>query len=299
VTTDLLAIGECMIELAGGDAGLYRQGYAGDTLNTAWHAKDAMGEAARIGYFTALGTDPFSERMLGFLAASGIDTAHVIRNPDRRPGLYMIEQKDGDRHFTYWRDRSAARLMAEDPAPVAAAVAEARMIYFSGITLAILSPGARTRLLDVLAAARGAGARLAFDPNIRPALWEDPDTMRAVLSRAAALSDIVLPSFDDEARWFGDADPHATARRYNSLGAAEIVVKDGGKPVLLSLSGNETTIPVPPVTDVVDATGAGDSFNGGYLAARLGDADPVAAAGAAIERSARTIRHHGAIPKRD
>ncbi|WP_102224792.1 sugar kinase [Acidimangrovimonas sediminis] len=296
MTGGLLAIGECMIELSGGENALYRQGFAGDTLNTAWHARRHLPDGIPVGYFTALGTDTMSARMREFLNAGGIGTDRIVTVADRRPGLYMIEQKDGDRHFTYWRDRSAARLMAEDEDVLRAAFAGQAMLYFSGITLAILSSDARARLHAALGAAKAEGARLAFDPNIRPALWEDAAVMRRVIEGAAALSDIVLPSFDDEAVHFGDADPQATCRRYAAAGAAEIVVKDGPKPVTLWQEGEIAIFDVPPLARVVDATGAGDGFNGGYLAARMSGVAASGAVAQATRVSAGVLGHHGAIP---
>ncbi|WP_282602659.1 sugar kinase [Paracoccus sp. PARArs4] len=288
----LLCIGECMIELSGGQDDLYRGGFAGDTLNTAWHAKAHLGDVP-VAFYTAVGTDRMSDRMLDFFATADIDTTGVLRIPERRPGLYMIEQRDGDRHFTYWRENSAARMLAEDAGHLSQVMAGRDLVYLSGITLAILSPAARERLLGALK-----DCRVAFDPNIRPILWESAEVMCDVIMRAAALSDIVLPSFDDEAVHFGDADPAATVERYARANPrAEIVVKDGPKPARLRADGQDSQIEVPPVASVVDATGAGDSFNGRYLAERLKGTAPDAAARAAISTSGQVIGHHGAIPR--
>lgn len=289
----LLCIGECMIELSGGMDDLYRGGFAGDTLNTAWHARAHLPGQTPVAYYTAIGTDRMSDRMLGFFAEAGIEADEVLRVADRRPGLYMIEQRDGDRHFTYWRERSAARLLAEDADRLARVVAGRDLVYLSGITLAILSPEGRDRLLAALR-----GACVAFDPNIRPVLWESPDVMRETLTRAAALARIILPSFDDEAAHFGDPDPAATVARYAGASPdAEIVVKDGPKPAHLHADGQTARIEVPQVAHVVDATGAGDSFNGRYLAERLKGAPAHEAVRAAIETSGAVIGHHGAIPR--
>lgn len=292
----LLAIGECMIEMSGGEDGCWRMGFAGDTFNTLWYARAGLDPAdGPVGYFTALGTDGFSDRIVGFLDHAGIDTGTIRRLSDRRPGLYMIEQKDGDRAFTYWRESSAARGLADDAAVLRAAMAEARMIYLSGIALAILPPEGRARLLDALRDARQGGARIAFDSNIRTALWSNEAEMRDAIIAAAALSDIVLPSFDDEARWFGDADPAACAERYAAAGADEVAVKDGAGPVTVLAEAGLTRVPVPEAGPPVDATGAGDSFNGGYLAARLRGTAPVEAARAGTAMAARVIAAHGAI----
>ncbi len=292
----LLAIGECMIEMSGGQDGCWRMGYAGDTLNTLWYARAGLDPAdGSVGYFTALGQDGFSDRIVSFLEAAGISTGAIRRIPDRRPGLYMIEQKDGDRTFTYWRETSAARALADDPDALHAAMAGARMIYLSGITLAILTAEGRARLFAALRDARLDGARVAFDPNIRPALWSNEKEMCDAIMAAAGLSDIVLPSFEDEARWFGDANPAACAARYRAAGAVEVAVKDGPGPLTLVDDTGWSQVPVPRAAKVVDATGAGDSFNGGYLAARLRGLAPADASRAGIAIAARVIAAHGAI----
>ncbi|MGY9046043.1 hypothetical protein P775_23265 [Puniceibacterium antarcticum] len=295
----LLSIGECMVELSGGENALYRQGFAGDTLNTAWHARAALPPEIPVGYFTAVGMDSMSDRMLAFLQQAGITHDSILRIPGRRPGLYMIDQRDGDRHFTYWRETSAARLMAEDIDVLHAAFAGAAYLYLSGITLAILSPEARAQLFYAARVAQEDGAKLVFDPNIRPALWTDAAEMRAVIEDAASCCDIILPSFDDEATHFGDQSPKDICLRYQRLtqGRAEIVVRDGGRPVhLLCAFKDIEVIPVPTVARVVDATGAGDSFSGGYLAARMIGHTPLEAVAAGITTAAQVIGHHGAIP---
>src|SRR5690606_38580679 len=127
---------------------------------------------------------------------------------------YMIHQADGDRHFTYWRDSSAARQLADDPAALSSGIEGADLVYFSGITLAILAPEARQRLLDTIAKARANGAMVAFDPNIRPVLWPDKNQMKEALMAAASVSTLVMPTHSDEAPFFGGSDEAATADRY-------------------------------------------------------------------------------------
>jgi 2-dehydro-3-deoxygluconokinase len=289
-----VSVGECMIELSGGEARQYRMGFAGDTLNTIWYARARLGPDWQTDYVTALGDDAYSAEMRAFLEANGIGTGHIQTIPGRRPGLYMIQQVSGDRHFTYWRETSAARLLAEDEAALTKAFAGADLIYFSGITLAILLPRARGRLLKAIVAARQAGARIAFDPNARPALWRSPAIMGSTTTVAAGLSDIVLPTFPDEQAVFADPDPRATCRRYLALGPSEVVVKNGAAPALVGHDGGEAEIPAIS-GKLVDATGAGDSFNGAYLAARLEGADPIESATIAHRVASRVIGHQGAL----
>ncbi|WIJ24828.1 sugar kinase [Devosia sp. RR2S18] len=290
-----VSIGECMIEMSGGEDRLYRLGYAGDTLNTAWYMRALLGEDWSVDYFTGLGQDRYSGDIRAFLEANRIGTRHIRTVPERRPGLYMIHQEGGDRHFTYWRDTSAAKLLAEDKNALHAAVEGAAMVYFSGITLAILAPRARGRLLGSIVKARDNGARIAFDTNLRPALWSSPRVMASVLTAAASLCDIVLPTHTDEAPLFGDRSIDNTADRYLELGVEEVVVKDGPGEALIATATDRVRVAPTPARSVVDATGAGDSFNGGYLSARLAGKSLVEAAEAGHRVAGIVIEHKGAL----
>ncbi|MGJ8605328.1 MAG: sugar kinase [Marivita sp.] len=267
----VLAIGECMAELAPADApSEYQLGFAGDTFNTAWYLA-RLSPDLNVSYFTAAGTDAISDQMRAAITAGGIDVSHVQTVPNRTVGLYLISLDNGERSFSYWRGQSAARQLADDPKALAIAMAEARLIYFSGITLGILDAAARDTLFDALRTARAAGKTIAFDPNLRPRLWDNTDAMLDATMQGAAVSDVVLPSFEDEADWFGDADPQTTAKRYAAAGATTIVVKNGADPVYFQHDGTQGTVPACPVTKVVDTTAAGDSFNAVVLAGLLDD----------------------------
>ncbi len=273
-----VSIGECMIEMAGGAERHYRMGFAGDTLNTAWYLRALLPPDWQVDYVTALGDDMYSKEMRAFFAEAGIGIAHIQEIKGRRPGLYLIHQAGGDRHFTYWRGQSAAKLLADDPAALKSALEGADYVYFSGITLAILSPRARGQLMKAIVTARNAGARVVFDPNLRPALWTSPTIMASTLTAAATISDIVLPTHSDEAPLFGDTSSEATALRYLDIGVEEVAVKNGAEPAVVATRAVRELVPASKAPKLVDPTGAGDSFNGAYLAARISGASQPEAA---------------------
>jgi len=290
-----VSVGECMIEMSGGEDGLYRLGYAGDTLNTAWYARARLPEDWDVDYVTALGDDMYSEQMADFFDQNGIGVDYIQQVENRRPGLYLIHQAHGDRHFTYWRGQSAAKFMAEDPEALYEAFEGADIAYFSGISLAILAPRARGKLMKAIHLAKAGGARVAFDPNERPLLWTSPAVMGSTICAAAILADVVLPTFPDEQALFGDASPEAVAERYLSWGADEVVVKNGAEPAFVAARESRGWVVPKPGAKSVDPTGAGDSFNGAYLAARAQGASPLEAAEQAHGLAAVVIGHKGAL----
>ncbi|MDR6669103.1 sugar kinase [Rhizobium sp. 1399] len=293
-----LSIGECMVELSQAGEGLLRKGFAGDTFNTAWYARACLPPAWSVDYFTALGDDPMSDEMVAFMGKAGIGTDLIRRIKGKTPGLYMINLRNGERSFSYWRDSSAARSLATDPDRLREAVESADVVYFSGITLAILSQDDAETLLAEIRRAKAIGKFVVFDPNIRPRLWSSYDVMHITINEGARSSSLVMPSFDDEAAHFGDASIDATIARYLALGASHVVVKNGAEGATLSFANEKAYVPAEKVKKVVDTTSAGDSFNGAFLAHYLENRDAPAAARFGAKIAARVVSEHGAlVPK--
>jgi 2-dehydro-3-deoxygluconokinase len=291
----VVCIGECMVEFLRQDDGLWRQGFAGDSLNVAWAMRALLPGGAKVDYLTRVGTDSLSEAMLDILRGAGIGTDTIARDPKRTVGLYTIQtDATGERSFAYWRSDSAARGLASDEGPLRAGLEKADLVYLSGITLAILPPPDRDKLLSALGQRDARPFRVAFDPNIRPRLWPDLATAAEAVTRMAGLADILLPTHDDEATAFGDADATATLQRYRALGVPEVVVKDGTRPTLFETDAEAGSRVVIPAR-TVDTTGAGDSFNGAYLAARLGGAGMTEAIAQAQRVSAAVVGERGAL----
>lgn len=290
-----LAIGECMAELSSSDQdGEFKLGFAGDTFNTTWYLAQIAPEAD-IRYFTAVGDDALSRDMRRFIQASGISDAHVQDRPGETVGLYLIHLDQGERSFSYWRGQSAARQLAQDPAALQHAMDQADLIYLSGITLAILDEASQDTVFSALRKARAAGKIVAFDTNLRPRLWTSTQAMQDTVMRAAGEADVVLPSFEDEAEWFGDATALATLDRYARLGISRIIVKNSDQSVLYQDHGHRGEVRVEPATHVVDTTAAGDSFNAAVFASILTGNDLADGIQHGCHLARHVVRHKGAL----
>lgn len=284
-----------MVELAQAENGLLRKSFAGDVFNTLWYARTRLDDSWTTRFMSAVGTDTVSAEMLSFFESAGIDCSAVQRLQDRRPGLYMIHLDEGERSFSYWRETSAARLLAADRDKLNETIEAASAVYFSGITLAILPEDDGLALIDCLKRARSQGKTVAFDSNIRPALWRDRDQMKLMMHLAAGASTICLPSCDDERHAFGDASSEAVLARYVATGAGTVVLKDGSGDVVVRSGESVSRHRTEHVTDPVDTTGAGDSFNGAFLAEFVQTSDIAKSVAAGQACAARVIRHHGAL----
>lgn len=290
----VVSLGECMLELSRGPDGAARLGFGGDTLNTALYMARAGQDVA---YATALGRDPWSDELRAAWAAEGIDTSLVLTDPERTPGLYAIRTDEaGERTFTYWRDRSAARNLFKLPeaAEAAARMKTADLFYLSGITLSLFDAADRDVVHDIARAVRARGGRVAFDPNYRPRNWPSVETAREAISAFMPLVDWALPTFEDEQALMADASPENTIERWRRGGASTVVVKQGPDGALLWDGGDVRRVPTTPVAPR-DTTGAGDSFNAAFLSARLGGEDADASVSAGHELAGQVIRHPGAI----
>src|SRR6185436_8232706 len=96
------------------------------------------------------------------------------------------------------------------------------------------------RLLAVIEAARGVGAKIAFDGNFRSRGWKgDLARARTVFMEALKRVDIALPTYEDEAVLWGDSSPEVTVARLQAFGIGEAVVKNGPNSALV-LSGTQS-----------------------------------------------------------
>ncbi|WP_410013029.1 sugar kinase [Sodalis sp. C49] len=304
-TKNIAVIGECMIELSekGTDV---KRGFGGDTLNTSVYiARLVTSGELDVHYVTALGTDTFSEDMIGAWRQEGVKTDLIQRLDNRLPGLYYIEtDTTGERTFYYWRNEAAARYWLEsaDSERICRELAGFDYLYLSGISIAILSAESRRRLLALLKTCRDNGGKVIFDNNYRPRLWASREETQSAYRDILTHTDIAFLTLDDEDMLWGKQPVDEVIKRTRGWGVQEIVIKRGAESCLVTTREGEL-LDVPaiklPKDKVVDTTAAGDSFSAGYLAVRLTGGDAVSAAKCGHLTASTVIQYRGAIIPRD
>lgn len=285
---DILCLGEPLIEFNQQPTGQFLQGFGGDVSNVAIAASR---QGASAGMLTQLGEDQLGGQILSLWGREGVQTEHVIRQIEGETGLYFVTHDQDGHHFIYRRRGSAASQYtpAQLPNP---ALKQCKIFYASGISLAI-SQTSREAVIKAAQIAREAGATFAFDPNLRTALWP-LDKARPVTHNVMTQCDIALPGLDDARQLTGLNAPEDIVRFYRDLGAETVALTMGHEGVLIS-NGETNHFCRPMHVEAVDATGAGDCFNGAFLAAILRGMSPYEATKWANVAAALSTCGYGAI----
>ena len=232
--------------------------------------------AARLGLRTALaatvGDDALGRFVLEELAAAGVETTAVRVLPATSTGISVALSRPDDRAILTAR----GALAAHDPGGVPDdLLRRARHVH---IASPFLQPLLRDGLAPLIARARAAGATVSLDPG-----W-DPEERWSTVARAAVAADLLLPNEQEAAHLaaalsgVGAADPASglpaprTAAAVLGSGGALVVVKSGADGALAVRDGRVIRAASYRV-DAVDTTGAGDSFDAGFLVGWLGGAD--------------------------
>jgi len=288
---DVVAIGEPLIEFncrEGGDSRAYLQGFGGDTSNMAIAAARL---GARVAYVTRVGDDAFGRMFLDLWSQEGVDSRFVVTDGQAPTGAYFVTHDAHGHQFSYLRGGSAASRMDRDALPIEAFRAAA-VVHVSGITQAI-SASARAAAFAAMEAARQVGARISYDPNLRLKLWPLDDARATVLA-SLALCDWALPSYDDAQLLFGTGDAQALADHCHRAGAPIVALKLGHDGCLVS-DGQRAERIAGHSVDAVDATGAGDCFDGAFAVRRTAGDDAFAAARYANAAAALATTGYGAV----
>ncbi len=288
---DLLALGEAMVEFNQArrdDPTAWLQGFGGDTSNTAI-AASRLG--ARSGYVTRVGNDTFGRRLLELWAREHVSTEGVAVDEHAPTGVYFVSHDAGGHAFMYLRSGSAASRMTPASLPLSV-IRATRVLHLSAISQAI-SASACDACFAAIDAARAAGARIAYDTNLRLALWPLARA-RAIIIETLGSADWALPSEDDARQLFGTPDADRIIDGCHAAGSPLVVLKRGRAGCIVS-DGRRRDVIAGCSVEAIDATGAGDCFDGAFIARVVAGDDPFAAARFANAAAALATTGYGAV----
>jgi 2-dehydro-3-deoxygluconokinase len=287
---DLVALGEPLLEFnqtrgAGGD---YALGFGGDTSNCAVAAARL---GARGAYVTRLGDDAFGRMFLDLWRREGVDASGVAIDADAPTGMYFVAHGAKGHEFSYRRAGSAASRMRAEDLPLSV-ICAASVLHVSGISQAI-SDSACDACFAAIDAARAAGVRISYDTNLRLKLWP-LSRARAIIRASLAQASWALPSLDDAQLLFGEEDPDAIIDACHAAGVPLVVLRCGAAGCVVS-DGKLRERIVGHRVQAIDATGAGDCFDGAFAVRLVAGDDPIAAARYANAAAALATTGYGAV----
>jgi len=287
----IVALGEPLIEFNQHRADApreYLQGFGGDTSNTAIAAARL---GARVGYVTRVGNDAFGRQLIDLWKHEHVDTRGVAIDPDAPTGVYFVTHGPKGHEFSYLRANSAASRMRPETLP-ADIIRGAQLLHVSGISQAI-SNSACDAVSAAIALSKVAGAKIAYDTNLRLKLWP-LERARTVILATIPQCDWCLPSLDDAQLLFDVNVTEAVLAALHGAGAKIIVLKCGADGCAVSDGKRVERISPHRVTSV-DATGAGDCFDGAFAARTIAGDDVFAAARYANAAAALATTGFGAV----
>lgn len=278
---DLLALGEALIDFISVeeadrllDAHTFRKYMGGSPANIAINVARLGGRSAIL---AKTGVGAHGQFIRAELERAGVQTGYLVMDPNVHTSIIFVTRTRGTPDFEPYRNGDYKLSPGDLPEE---AIRRARVVHAS--TWPLSRQPSRSAVEKAFALAHAEGKILSLDPNYSPAIWPDREEAVEVLGRLLACTTITKPSRDDAVRLFGPGlKPDEYIDRFHRLGPPIVVLTMGADGLLLSAEGRLQHIPARRV-QVVDATGAGDSFWAGFLAAML-DGNP-------LERCARFAR---------
>ncbi|AHW94200.1 aminoimidazole riboside kinase [Enterobacter asburiae] len=251
-------LGDAVVDLLPDGEGRLLQCPGGAPANVAVGIARLGGQSAFIG---RVGDDPFGRFMAKTLADEKVDVKSMRLDPAHRTSTVVVDLDDhGERSFTFMVRPSADLFLETADLPTFSAGE-----WLHVCSIALSAEPSRSATFEAIAAIRGAGGYVSFDPNIRPDLWPDENALRRCLEQALQSADVVKLSVEELAFLTGNIEVNVGLNALMARCPARLVLVTQGKEGVIAWhDGAVKHYPATPV-ECVDTTGAGDAFVAGLL----------------------------------
>lgn len=226
-------------------------------------------QAARMGadcgIVACVGADDFGRMNIQRLEADGVVTRGIVTKADETTGVAFVGYAaDGSRGFIFHFAHAAAGSLKPEEVDETL-LDDVKIFHVMGCSLSA-SQSLRKAVLRAARLAKEKGALVSFDPNIRPELLK-LEAVRRVFAQMLEECDILLTGRKELIDITGmEAD--AAIEKYAGKNKYALVIKDGSRGARILAGGKDERIPSYSVAEV-DPTGAGDCFDGAFLASLL------------------------------
>lgn len=261
---DIISIGEALIDFT--DIGMSKNGMKIFEQNPGGAPANVACACAKLGLSTAfigkVGNDMHGEFLIETLNDCGVDTNYMIKDNDHFTTLAFVKlDKNGDRTFSFSRKKSADTMLSDQDIDFDA-IKNTTVLHFG--SLSFTDEPSKSTTLECIKTARDNGVIISYDPNYRPLLWKNVETAVLEMCSVLDLVDIIKISDNELKLICNTENPYEAAEFLHSKGIKIVLITLGKDGALVSYNNKTKLIPAADV-EVVDTTGAGDSFLGGFL----------------------------------
>ncbi|MBE7035301.1 MAG: carbohydrate kinase [Ruminococcaceae bacterium] len=261
---NIISMGEALIDFT--DIGLSQNGMKIFEQNPGGAPANVACACAKLGLKTAflgkVGNDMHGDFLIETLKACGVSTDYTLQTDEAFTTLAFVKlSPDGDRSFSFARKGSADTRLCADEIPDAL-LGAADILHFGSLSLT--DEPVKTATLSAVTRARENGCLISYDPNYRPLLWSSEAAAIEAMRSVVPMVDIMKLSDNETELLCDTTDIETAADHLHQQGVKLVLLTCGGDGALISCQGSKVFVPAAQA-QVVDTTGAGDSFLGGFL----------------------------------
>ena len=289
------SIGECMIEIANTKNNHFIQSFAGDTLNfSAYLDKKKI----KVDYLTSIGKSKINKNLFDIFRLKKISPKLVNIHKDKESGLYLIKNyKNGEKQFYYWRDNSAAKdyLNNLNYNKLISKFTKYDYVYFSGITLALLSKEKRMNFYEFIKVIKQKNIKIVFDLNIRLNRWSNKLQLNKTLNLFLPLVSILFGTGEDMKNWKNNDNVIFFNKIINKNNIQHAVYRKNASYNYAFINNKHFTNINKIRNTIIDSSGAGDGFNAAYISEFVTTQNAIKSLKAGHNMGLKVVMKKGAI----